>query len=186
MAQRPSAQIRPNTARLGDGTTATHPPMTGPMRGTKRRWPGWGSFTAEVGGSISQLPMSACGDPSNPDSQGRSGPGRTWAAPVPGRRQGDRRRPATGLAARGRGCGPRAHAPCRGASAPGRYGCGCRPWRPTSRVVLPSCRNPTQVAGPASPQLTTKLTANPPDNRGPRQIALDGYIRPELRRCGGR
>jgi hypothetical protein len=45
---------------------------------------------------------------------------------------------------------------------------------------------PSQVAGLASPWLTAKLTANPPDNRGPRRIALDDYICPELRRSGGR
>ena len=52
--------------------------------------------------------------------------------------------------------------------------------------VRPCLPNLTQVAGPASPQLTAKLTANPPDNRGPQRIALDGYIRPELRRRGRR
>jgi hypothetical protein len=30
------------------------------------------------------------------------------------------------------------------------------------------------------------LTANPPDNMGPRRTALDGYIRPDLRRCDRR
>jgi hypothetical protein len=127
--------------------------------------------------------MSTCGDPSNPDSQGRSGPGRTWAAPVPGRQQGDRRRPATGLAARGRGCG--ASRPCSlsgswwaeggmaddgvavlvvmagvhvppvlampqlpgdvrygRAGAVGPHGCGCRPWRTTSRAALPARTSP--------------------------------------------
>jgi hypothetical protein len=36
------------------------------------------------------------------------------------------------------------------------------------------------------PWLTAKLTAKPADSRGSRRIALDGYIRPELRRCGRR
>jgi hypothetical protein len=49
-----------------------------------------------------------------------------------------------------------------------------------------ACRNPTQVAGPASPRLTAKLTANRADNRGSWRTALDCYIRPELRRCGRR
>jgi hypothetical protein len=35
MAHKPRAQIRPNTAKLGHGMTATQPPMTGPMRSTK-------------------------------------------------------------------------------------------------------------------------------------------------------
>ena len=35
-------------------------------------------------------------------------------------------------------------------------------------------------------QLTAKLTANPPDNRRPRRTTLDGYTRPELRRCDRR
>ena len=34
---------------------------------------------------------------------------------------------------------------------------------------------PTQVAGPASPRLTAKLTAKPADNRGSWWMALDGY-----------
>jgi hypothetical protein len=42
---------------------------------------------------------------------------------------------------------------------------------------------PTQVAGPASPRLTAKLTANPADNRGSWRTALDACTRPELRRC---
>jgi hypothetical protein len=45
---------------------------------------------------------------------------------------------------------------------------------------------PTQVAGPAYPWLTAKLTAKPADNRGSWRTPLDGYIRPELRRCGRR
>src|SRR5215207_1116296 len=49
-----------------------------------------------------------------------------------------------------------------------------------------ACQNPTQVAGPASPRLTAKLTAKLADNRDPRRIALDGYIRPDLRRCDRR
>ena len=49
------------------------------------------------------------------------------------------------------------------------------------------CRpEPAQVAGPASPWLTAKLTANPPDNRRPQRTTLDAYTRPELRRCGRR
>jgi hypothetical protein len=42
---------------------------------------------------------------------------------------------------------------------------------------------PTQVAGPASPRLTAKLTAKPADNRGLRRTTLDAYTRPELCRC---
>ena len=36
------------------------------------------------------------------------------------------------------------------------------------------------------PRLTANLTAKLLDNRGSRRTALDGYIRPELRRCGRR
>jgi hypothetical protein len=49
-----------------------------------------------------------------------------------------------------------------------------------------ACRNPTQVAGPASARLTAKLTAKPADNWGSWRTTLDGYISPELRRCGER
>jgi hypothetical protein len=64
-------------------------------------------------------------------------------------------------------------------------------WRLVSAVAthLPpglACQNPTQVAGPGSPRLTAKLTANPADNRDSWRTALDGYIRPELRRCDRR
>ena len=45
---------------------------------------------------------------------------------------------------------------------------------------------PTQVPGPASPWLTAKLTANPPDNRGLPRTTVDGYTHPELRRCDRR
>jgi hypothetical protein len=45
---------------------------------------------------------------------------------------------------------------------------------------------PTQVAGPASPRLTAKLTAKLANNRGPRRTALDGYICPDLCRCDRR
>jgi hypothetical protein len=41
-------------------------------------------------------------------------------------------------------------------------------------------------ASSASPPLTAKLTANPPDYRGPRRTTLDGYTHPELRRCDRR
>jgi hypothetical protein len=38
----------------------------------------------------------------------------------------------------------------------------------------------------ATPRLTAKVTAKPHDNRGPQHTILDGYRRPELRRCGRR
>ena len=41
-------------------------------------------------------------------------------------------------------------------------------------------------ASSASPRLTAKLTANAHDNRGLQRTTVDGYIRPELRRCGRR
>jgi hypothetical protein len=41
-------------------------------------------------------------------------------------------------------------------------------------------------ASSASPRLTAKLTTKLLDNRGSRRTALDGYTRPELRRCGRR
>jgi hypothetical protein len=49
-----------------------------------------------------------------------------------------------------------------------------------------ACQNLTQVAGPASPQLTAKLTAKLHDTRGPQRMTMDAYTRPELRRCGRR
>jgi hypothetical protein len=88
-------------------------PMMGPMRSTRRRCPGWGG----------SRPMSAvrsrscqCQPAATLESR-QSGPLGTWAnvgsAPFPGGGRGSAR-PATGLAARGRGCGPRAYGPCRG------------------------------------------------------------------------
>jgi hypothetical protein len=49
-------------------------------------------------------------------------------------------------------------------------------------------RSPDRVRGAssASPRLTAKLTTKLLDNRGSRRTALDGYTRPELRRCGRR
>jgi hypothetical protein len=41
------------------------------------------------------------------------------------------------------------------------------------------------VAAFSAPRLTAKVTANRRGNRGSRRTALDGYICPELRRCGG-
>jgi hypothetical protein len=40
--------------------------------------------------------------------------------------------------------------------------------------------------GPAPLRLTAKLTAKLDDTRGPQGMTLDGYTRPELRRCGRR
>jgi hypothetical protein len=50
----------------------------------------------------------------------------------------------------------------------------------------PCLPEPTQLPGPGSPRLTAKLTAKPADNRGSWRTTLDGYIRPELRRCDRR
>jgi hypothetical protein len=53
------------------------------------------------------------------------------------------------------------------------------PARPCLPEFHPGCRL-------ASPRLTAKLTANPADKRGSWRTTLDGYIRPDLRRCDRR
>jgi len=42
------------------------------------------------------------------------------------------------------------------------------------------------VARSATLRLTAKVTAKLHDTTGPQEMAMDAYIRPELRRCGGR
>ena len=58
--------------------------------------------------------------------------------------------------------------------------------QPTARVTHGCLPGHVRVGGSVSPRLTAKLTANPHDDRGSQRTPLDGYIRPELRRCGGR
>ena len=67
------------------------------------------------------------------------------------------------------------------ADAPGHAGGLCRPANPAH---VPHGRSPDRVRGgsSAAPRLTAKLTAKPPDTRGPQRVTMDGYIRPELRR----
>jgi hypothetical protein len=57
---------------------------------------------------------------------------------------------------------------------------------PPPALALPACQNPTQIAGPASPRLTAKLTAKPHDTRGPQGMTMDAYTSPELGRCDWR
>ena len=225
MAQRPTAQIRPNTAKLCDDTTATHPPMTGRCAAPGGAAPGGGSSRPRSTVRSHSGQGQPAATPRIQTGRAARDLGEPGQRPFPGGGRNDRRRPATRLAAHGRGCGPRAHAPCRGPGGlkgvadggvvvlvdmagvhvlpllampqllgdmgmlvPVHLGVmarGCRPWQTSSRVALPA-RTPPRLLAQHPPRLTAKLTANPPDNRGPRRTALDGYTRPELRRCGGR
>ena len=52
-----------------------------------------------------------------------------------------------------------------------------------ARVTHGHSSDRVRVGSSAAPRLTAKLTAKPLDTIGPQGMGLDGYIRPELRRC---
>jgi hypothetical protein len=133
VAQGPSAQLRPYTAKLGRQHDGHAPPMTGPMRSLERRYPGPGSVAdGGVVVLVSWL-VSMCA------TAGHAADTVDMDMLVPVHLGG---------------CGAMAtHLP------PGR-----------------ACQNATQVAGPGSPAVDRQADRQPPDNRGPRRMTLDGYI----------